>query len=936
MPQYIGRRLIIPNPPQTGGAIGGPGPRRAAYGSGRTTASRCGTAQGFRGGYGHFEFKDLKLKTKYKVLIPDENFVRSKSGNTRVSTYYDITRFCKPQGSSRILNNFTRLSSFSSARRTYTNAVFGYSWGGTDFISDSQGELSLSIFWHAFWRRSGWNRSSLYTHNSQVLTEEVRSTIIILPVSELTSAGNGLYTVNATNAVNPNPNPITLQPETPGKTLQDISFDFIQTFDLDVNKLDNVEEVDITDISLFFKLKPRPRSNSSGIENPGVSVYLVDVEKGQPQVDTHYIKSAVKIPYNNITASSDASVDTKFSFADPITLRTGRQYGIAIDFEDRGYLLWDCKVGHRKRGTNSVSPGPKKEYRGGLFERSNSRRLFNNTSSQEYFKQLTTTELKFAVSVAEYDVATDMTLIINNNNDEIIALDTVSAPTTGAADGGSKFFVGETVYVAASAQTASDGVTLATVSVTAGQSQITGTNGTQFTALLQDEVIILVDATNPEKKEEVKIALVYSDTAAVLKEPVMETIAGSYIRTMTGEVTNYSSSNKFLYLSDSTANATNYILDNAPGDDGLGTRAGSTLIGVESGVSANVATLMDVPVSAFSADMDIVLPANYVIKGTYSFANNTSEMSPPVELNMDATNMIANNTAFVLSRSSEFAEASGPFSSAAGGGTKSANIALTIQYTGPQDLLSFNIATTQWIINNDTTDEHTQYGNTESKHISKTLTFGEGNSAEDIRVIYNAYRPAGTDVQCFAKIINSEDPDAFDEKSWTKLELKSASEFSQTNQYFDFREFEFGFPSFPPTASTLAGTVTTTLNSAVVSGTTLSGLVIGDVIRIYSPLFPTENYGIFSVKARTSDTAVQLSSDVANNNIVGAGLKIDKLTTPRTGFNNRENLNIVRYFGSDGEIYDTYSAVAIKTVLLSNSDTTVPKVDDYRVIGVSA
>ena len=113
---------------------------------------------------------------------------------------------------------------------------------------------------------------------------------------------------------------------------------------------------------------------------------------------------------------------------------------------------------------------------------------------------------------------------------------------------------------------------------------------------------------------------------------------------------------------------------------------------------------------------------------------------------------------------------------------------------------------------------------------------------------------------------------------------------------------------------------------------------MGDVIRIYSPLFPTENYGIFSVKARTSgaDTEVQLSSNVANNNIVGAGLKIDKLTTPRTGFNNKENLNIVRYFGSSGEIYDTYSGVAIKTVLLSNSDTTVPKVDDYRVIGVSA
>jgi hypothetical protein len=902
-------------------------------GRGRTTGRNhsSGPAQGIRGGYGLFEFENLKFNTKYCILIPDENFVVRKpaddaTANNRTSTYYDITKFCSPVGDTRRVNNFSRCGTFSSTRQAIAQSLYGYSWGADNFLSDSRGELSLNIFWHAFWRRSVWNRSSLYTHNAQILTEEQRSSVIVLPCSELTSVGNGLYSVNDTVSINPNPKPIVCSPPNiPGKILQDIPFDLIQTFDLDVNKFDNVEEIDITDITLFFKLKPNALSNKSGIKSPAVHMYLVDVLHGQPQVESQYQKSITKMPYDNITASSDASVGTQFSFEDPITLRTGQQYGIAIDFEDDGYLLWDCKVGDRKRGTNFVSAGAKKEYRGGLFQKSNSQQTFNNTSSQEYFKQLNSTELKFEVNAAEYDVATDISFIINNNEDEFLSLDTVTAPT----DGGSKFFAGETVYIATAAETG-------TVSVTAGQSRMTGTGGTQFTALNRDEIIVLVDSTNAEKKEVVTISYsASSDVLCELAEPVMETITGTYIRTTTGEVTNYASSNEYLYLSDSTANTTSYI------------QPGNTVIGVESGVSANVASLINVPVSAFSADMDIVLPANYEIEATYSFANTSNLMSPVAELSMDTTNMIANNTAFVLSRSSEFAESTGPFS----GGAKSANLVMTIKYTGPQNLLSFespsmniadiNIATTQWIINNDATDEHTQYGNTISKHISKTLTFGEGNSAEDIRVIYNAYRPAGTDVQCFAKIINSEDPDAFDEKSWTKLELKSSSEFSETNQYFDFREFEFGFPSFPPTASTLAGTVTTTLNSDDIVGVGTNfdpDLVVGDVIRIYSPLFPTENYGIFSVKARASgaDTAVQLSSNVANNNIVGAGLKIDKLTTPRTGFNNKENLNIVRYFGSSGEIYDTYSGVAIKTVLLSNSDTTVPKVDDYRVIGVSA
>jgi hypothetical protein len=79
-----------------------------------------------------------------------------------------------------------------------------------------------------------------------------------------------------------------------------------------------------------------------------------------------------------------------------------------------------------------------------------------------------------------------------------------------------------------------------------------------------------------------------------------------------------------------------------------------------------------------------------------------------------------------------------------------------------------------------------------------------------------------------------------------------------------------------------------------------------------------------------------LNESITNTNIFGSGFKIDTVTTPQTGYLNPLNLNIVRYFGGDGDVFDGYSSVAIKTVLLSDDDLIVPAVDDYRVISVSA
>ena len=189
------------------------------------------------------------------------------------------------------------------------------------------------------------------------------------------------------------------------------------------------------------------------------------------------------------------------------------------------------------------------------------------------------------------------------------------------------------------------------------------------------------------------------------------------------------------------------------------------------------------------------------------------------------------------------------------------------------------------------------------------------------------------------KIQNSNDQQPFDDKHWTKLEIISGGEeYSAKQNRFDFQEYEYSFSNF--TSSTSVDATFTTENGnniiAVENGgvDANSAITTDDVIKISSPLFP-ENYQLFSVEAVDAST-VTLSEPVSNVNIVGEGFVVDVMDSAESGFRNPDNYNSVSYFTEEGVKYDTYNRVAIKIVMLAESRRLVPRVDDYRVIGVTA
>jgi len=56
-----------------------------------------------------------------------------------------------------------------------------------------------------------------------------------------------------------------------------------------------------------------------------------------------------------------------------------------------------------------------------------------------------------------------------------------------------------------------------------------------------------------------------------------------------------------------------------------------------------------------------------------------------------------------------------------------------------------------------------------SRYISKTVVLADGQDAEDLVVFLTAYRPQGTNIQVYGKVLNATDSDPFDDKSWTPM-----------------------------------------------------------------------------------------------------------------------------------------------------------------------
>lgn len=712
-----------------------------------------------------------------------------------------------------------------------------------------------------------------------------------------------------------------------------------QTFYIDSKSVDDSDTVDLLDVVLYVRSKTFKKSNASGREGPGINIQLLECETdGTPIINRKIPDTATDVSWHQIKSSPLADRGTVFKFDDPVTVRTNRFYAIAIQLEDTGFVLWDNRKGDMTivNGvkTEERSQGSSKGHRGDVYYYNDDAR--QKRKARPTWQAQTDLDIKFDVNIAEYSVANvDVTLV--NSPYEFFNVNAAS----------DDWHAGELVYKQPSSYAAG------TVEIKAGENKIKGV-GTNFTTLRDGQKIVIVDTANSELTQVFTVDKSIAGTATTLyvDEYAVKELAGQYNVTVVGEMEHFDYYFNTIRLSDSSVNYDEFA--NGSFSTDLLFQEGDTIVGEDSTATAVIESFNPLPVSVFRANMNAKVPPQFTLSTDYNLSYQDAANSSIYYLGqadrvftLNAPNHVRDYAGWIISNSQAVNQSD---TNMTNNDSRSAQINISYQYNGANtrsyvcpsiDLSELEMITHRWLINNDNTNEHLNEGNANTRHISSTLDMGHETEAEDIRVVLNAWRPRGTNIEVYAKIQNDEDESQFEDAQWTKLELKSGENtFSNPEYQFSWVEMEYSFANYTEKESTLPGVYLTEVGNNIVAGDAstadLSTLSVDDVIRIYSPLFP-DNYNLFTVEAaNTTSKEITLNTPIANNNIAGEGFKIDIQKAGQAAFKNPDNYQIVRYFNKEGQAFDTYSKVAIKIVLLAEDRKLVPKVDDYRVIGVTA
>jgi hypothetical protein len=184
----------------------------------------------------------------------------------------------------------------------------------------------------------------------------------------------------------------------------------------------------------------------------------------------------------------------------------------------------------------------------------------------------------------------------------------------------------------------------------------------------------------------------------------------------------------------------------------------------------------------------------------------------------------------------------------------------------------------QYLINNDYTNEHTNHGNAVAKHVATRVNLQKGTAAEDVLVYLDAYRPSNTDIKVYARLRNSEDETNFEDLDWTLLDLVDGNIYSSDVDDSEYVEMTFNLPAYPNTDFKLAGTAEIRQGNAYVtgSGTTFEPVITindggsaytnGDLIYFTAPTALADDASDNVTAWRRSSNAIgQISTDGTGN-----------------------------------------------------------------------
>lgn len=677
-----------------------------------------------------------------------------------------------------------------------------------------------------------------------------------------------------------------------------LNFDLGQTFFIDKQSVENSDVAFVTSVDLYFYTKPVQNQTVTGIQNPGVSVYICQTKTdGSPDPTTIQQTYGTRVEYSNIVVSTTGASSTKFTFRQPVRLTTDRSYAILVKFDgsDKDFKLWGNKAGQLGVGSSTATQVSSGSVDGYLYK------LTNGSS----FTPQTDLDLSFKINVAKF-TQTSATFQIRNRPYETVKLISQNGTFRG----------GEYVYQQRAALTG-------TLATSTSSNTISGT-GTLFTStLVVGDLVVITDGSSTNTNIRTVGSITNSTSVILTEQPTFTNSSATYYKTVVGKVFTYDGLSDYLIIQDSNANSTLYLT------------TGTTVSGVDSQATGNVSTIVNYAVNSVVPNFNIFRPAGTSANVTLNFANSAGSVSPSrkAEATLGKRTTLNRYPAIVASRTNEVL-AGTPYRSFSSEVTFNTSNPYASPYVNRDDL---DLFAERYEINNTSTNEYKGQGTAKARYISKMVTLANSQQAEDLRIYLTAYKPSNTNILVYAKFLNTEDVESFDLRDWTELTLnQSANIVTNPININDRAEYSYSVP-FYNTGVQATGQFTTTIGSANVVGTSgivNTEIVPGSVVRVYSPTLPNTHF-IDTVTSSTSAN-LTLSRAISNTSVAGTGFFVDVISRPNSVFLDNQNQNVLTYFNKSLSKFKSYNSFALKIVLLSDDGVNIPFVDDIRAIAVSA
>lgn len=361
-----------------------------------------------------------------------------------------------------------------------------------------------------------------------------------------------------------------------------MAFAGAQGFFVDPSLVQYTGSISVSRVDLYFKAIPQATNNKSGINNPGVNIYLTGTSNNVPVLPTDLSRCPMaRCEYNTINPSTDASLVTSFRFDPPVPSPTDSVLAFIVQFDgDEDFTLWTDVSGQYLVGTTTVSTGPDPKYIGGYYSfisgvptvasnftsnstmiavgttSSNSAAMANNTYAAAAWNPVSGSALKFDVYVARYAVNGDGNLnnYTNNNspsNSQIFS----SVQISNTANGEIQFSIPQDRYeylaydrINSSVANIKAGERVfpilplyppgqaakVTLNCVTGQTSITATGNVNFSQLMsiignQPETIVILSAgalgANADIVNVRTVTSIVSNTVITIDEPLTVTNA---------------------------------------------------------------------------------------------------------------------------------------------------------------------------------------------------------------------------------------------------------------------------------------------------------------------------------------------------------------------------------------------------------------------------